>query len=155
MGPVHLVGTPPGDAVLPPGGVRLGTLSESGLSDCLLEMNVLVLLSDMEGFGLPLVEAWAHGVSVVYRDAHSFREIMGPGAPGAWDGKTETFSSALEEAMTLPMEARREIAVRLAERFNWTSTAARFAQAVTKHLYPDAHSDSRDGSNLAEPAVSL
>jgi glycosyltransferase involved in cell wall biosynthesis len=43
-----------------------------------LHADLLVMPSRGEGFGLPIVEAVAHGVPVVARDLSVFRELLGP-----------------------------------------------------------------------------
>ncbi len=56
----------------------------SGISDAALAAyyqwaDVLVMLSDHEGFGVPLVEAMGHGVPVVAFDSGAVREVLADG----------------------------------------------------------------------------
>jgi len=123
LGPLYLVGQPPDGIDLPDGSISLGRLSEAELSNTYTKVNSVIMLSELEGFGLPLLEALAHGASVVYRDRHSFREIMGEKGAGAWDGEPDHFLSSVTEAVQLSMEARAEIYERLSRRYSWTCAA--------------------------------
>jgi glycosyltransferase involved in cell wall biosynthesis len=101
----------------------LGRLSATALASRFREARVLVLLSTIEGFGLPLVEAYASGTPVCYRDSTSLGELM-DGAPGGWDGVDgDSFTRALAAAEALTPEDIHRIALRLTAKADWTRAA--------------------------------
>ena len=96
---------------------------------------VLVLLpSDREGFGLPLVEAMACGTPVVASDLPVLREVGGPSAeycpPGSVTPWAQRVLELLHERRHAPDRwlARRERGIARARRFTWPAFAARLAQ---------------------------
>jgi hypothetical protein len=94
-------------------------------------VRALLLLSDMEGFGLPLVEAYARRTPVLFRDAHSFREIMGPQAPGAWDGiHGPTFVQTLENVLNLNDADIEKIARHVFAERTWEASARIFRKQL-------------------------
>lgn len=103
------------------GAIRyLGRLSDAALSQTYADVRALVDLSEMEGFGLPLREAYARGTPVVFRDAHAFRDAMGPTAPGAWDGKDDaSFAKALRDVLELNDPDILRLAQHLHTHANW------------------------------------
>jgi hypothetical protein len=118
--PILVTGAQPTDSETPEGFLYLGRLSDEALSQTYAEVRALVDLSEMEGFGLPLREAYARGTPVVFRDAHAFREAMGPTAPGAWDGKDDaSFAKALRDVLELNDPDILRLAQHLHTHANW------------------------------------
>jgi glycosyltransferase involved in cell wall biosynthesis len=92
--------------------------------------SVVLLPSEAEGFGLPLIEALACGAVVVASDLEVFREIAGPapiyapvGNPDAW----ATIVSDLLEGRITPLS--REDRLARASRYTWAAHAKTIAEA--------------------------
>jgi glycosyltransferase involved in cell wall biosynthesis len=99
---------------------------------------VLVLPSEREGFGLPVVEAMACGTPVLASDIPALREVGGDAAtycavddPESW---SEAIAALLDERVERPDDwaRRREAAVRRAEAFSWSRYAAEIVALYTR-----------------------
>lgn len=119
-------GPPPGlrEAVLE--GLDLvfaGRVTFDRLAELQKEVCLTVYLSEIEGLGLPLLEAYEVGVPVCYRADSAMAEVMA-GAPGGWDGVSEeSFCQAFDEAAFMKEEAIDGIREDLARRFSWPEIA--------------------------------
>jgi glycosyltransferase involved in cell wall biosynthesis len=88
---------------------------------------VLVLPSDREGFGLPVIEALACGTPVIAADLPVLREVGGPAATYCAGDRAEDWADAVQRLLSergqTPTEsaARRAAAVAWSRRFTWTS----------------------------------
>lgn len=112
----------------------LGRLSDTRLQEEFLQARVLVFLSDMEGFGMPLLEALGHGAAICYRAKHAAAEIFGE-VPGGWDGKDQAgFEAALGNAMSISPQSVAAEFRRIHESANWPRSAAEHVGAFTKLL---------------------
>lgn len=92
---------------------------------------VVILPSEREGFGLPVIEALACGTPVVASDIPALREVGGSAAVFCPVGDVAAWTrtvATLIEAATHERQARREAALCHARRYNWQSTAAEFAR---------------------------
>jgi glycosyltransferase involved in cell wall biosynthesis len=94
---------------------------------------LLVMPSEREGFGLPLIESLACGTPVVASDIPALREVGGDAveycAVGDVDGWTAAIGGLLDEREQRPAEwaARQERGVRRAEAFSWSKYAGEIA----------------------------
>jgi alpha-1,3-rhamnosyl/mannosyltransferase len=78
-----------------------GRLGDSEMERHLRRTRALVFLSEHEGFGLPLLEAYAAGTPVCYRNSHALAEVM-QNAPGGWNGRDEaSFLDALDTVLQM------------------------------------------------------
>lgn len=84
------------------------------------EARVYVLSSRWEGFGLVLVEAMAHGLSVVSSDLPTSREIMGDFGMYFPVGDVRQLAQRLEEATRTDWQTRKKEALHIAQRFEIT-----------------------------------
>jgi len=127
---VYVVGQAP--ISLEPGEVQLGILSDQEVSSRLAGVRALVHLSEMEGFGLPLLESYRRGTPVVYRQDHAFEEVMiGVVEGGVCEISLSEFTQQMERILNLPPERVMEIAQGLESRYNWyTSLSTMLGNAV-------------------------
>ena len=96
----------------------LGTLDGPALRHEMQQAQALLLLSSIEGFGLPALESWFVGTPVCYSDAGSVGEIL-RGVPGRCSGDDqEVFERALDEVLSLDAEQRESWSMRLRERYS-------------------------------------
>lgn len=93
------------------------------------EAHALLFASQAEGFGLPLLEAAAHGTPVLVRDMPVAREVMGPGDFYFTDRRTLI---AAVQALEAP-ERRAALAARQSE-LNWYRWPAVVEATVTDLL---------------------
>ncbi len=108
-----------------------GRLSNADLSACMRRHRALVLMSEIEGFGLPAVEAYAHGLPVCYRDATSLTEIM-HSTPGGCAGDDQSdFDRALDQVLAMSPDAIRRHRAHLLTLCNWKQCVA----AVTEEYH--------------------
>ena len=111
---------------------------------------LLLVTSDREGFGLPIVEALSAGLPVIARDLPVFREVAGDCAtfvqstdPAEW---AKAIGELLADARSNPAswEARREAGRRRAARFSWM----RYAEEMAS-LYVKTASAAADGDGVS------
>jgi len=109
--------------------VELPTLDREQLADRYRRAALVLLPSEREGFGLPLVEAMACGTPVVASAIPALREVGGDAAtycaPGDIASWVTTVTTLLDEKShdAGAWRARRDACVRQAARFDWTSYA--------------------------------
>lgn len=94
-------------------------LSDDKLKDILSRARALILPSEIEGFGLPALEAYYLGTPVCYASGTSIGEILEEStALGAFQlDSPETLWPALDQVLSMPQEEVRRIGLELRERF--------------------------------------
>ncbi len=75
--------------------VLTGKLSDDALHACYAQADLYVSLSQHEGFGVPLVEAMAHGVPVLALAVGAVAATLGPAAELLHDTSPETVAEAI------------------------------------------------------------
>lgn len=102
-----------------------GRLSRTDLRSQMKRARALLLPSEIEGFGLPALEAYDLGTPVVYVRDTSVEEVLGNGVPGGFLlDDLDSFKAALGEALSLPAEYVKRHSATLGDRFSWEKTAA-------------------------------
>jgi glycosyltransferase involved in cell wall biosynthesis len=79
----------------------------------------LLLPSEVEGFGLPALEAYYLGTAVAYVLGTAVEEILGPGTAGGFSFEDGSFDAALDAVLQLSPDAIRQKADELDTRFHW------------------------------------
>ena len=109
---------------------EMASLDRPALADVYRRAALVLLPSDREGFGLPIVEAMACGTPVVASAIPALQEIGAEAAvycpPGNTTGWVETVKALLQERSrdAEAWEIRRAACVRNAARFSWNTYAA-------------------------------
>jgi glycosyltransferase involved in cell wall biosynthesis len=103
----------------------LGFISDDELHELYRRATLFVSLSAYEGFGLPIVEAMAHGCPVLVADNSSQAEVAGEGAFLIHDASPEAIAERLTEVLADrdELELRAEAARARAAELSWTETA--------------------------------
>jgi glycosyltransferase involved in cell wall biosynthesis len=115
--------------------VHVSGLSRAELAEAYRRAAVVLMPSESEGFGLPVIEALACGAAVVASDIPALREAGGPAAAyapmgdvGAW---AETVTRVLADPSAAPARADR---LAWASQFSWAAHAATIAEAYHRLL---------------------
>jgi glycosyltransferase involved in cell wall biosynthesis len=108
---------------------RFQTASDEVLEQLYSMASVLVLPSEGEGFGLPLIEAARRGVPIIARDLPVFREIAGMGAYYFKARTGEELAAALREWLRLQKSGRAPSSDGV-ECLTWSESTRRLLQAI-------------------------
>ena len=109
-------------------------ISREALAALYRRATMVLLPSEAEGFGLPLVEAMACGTPVVASDLPALREVGGEAASYAADAEPSAWAGIVQMLLTERMEsperwaARRVLAVTQSKKFTWEACAERMAE---------------------------
>jgi glycosyltransferase involved in cell wall biosynthesis len=119
----------------PPPGVRLlGSMPPDQVSELYDSHDLFVMPSRMEPFGIVFVEALAHGIPCVARDAYAMPEVITPGVSGALITKDDPHELAATIATVLAddrlYESCRVRASQMASYFSWDRTGRDVARIV-------------------------
>lgn len=114
----------------------LGFISDDELHELYRRATLFVSLSAYEGFGLPIVEAMAHGCPVLVADNSSQAEVAGEGAFLIHDPSPDSIADRLTELLADREElARRGEAARArAGELSWAATARKTADVWREAL---------------------
>ncbi|MGA9836950.1 MAG: glycosyltransferase family 1 protein [Gemmatimonadaceae bacterium] len=113
-------------------------ISQAGLADLYRQAALVLLPSETEGFGLPVIEEMACGTPVLASDLAVLHEVGGAAAAYAPVGNVEAWAAAVDallaERDTLPEQwtRRRKAAVERAAAFTWGRFAQRMAECYTE-----------------------
>lgn len=100
--------------------------------------DLLLMPSDAEGFGLPVIEALACGTQVLASDIAALREIGGDAAIFCTVGEVEQWSATAvamlhdKQRRSSSYESRRTAGIEQSRRFSWRDSAAQLADAYQK-----------------------
>jgi len=114
---------------------HVGGLARAELAEVYRRATVVLMPSEAEGFGLPVIEALACGTAVVASDIPALREAGGPAAVYAPVGDVGAWSDAVAKLLTDPASApSRAGRLAWAGRFTWTAHAETIARAYHRLL---------------------
>ncbi len=100
------------------------------LEQLIASARALLLPSEIEGFGLPAIEAYALGTTVCYVRDTVFDEIMCDGGAGAFELRdVDALDAALQRITALDAAQIHHISTQLAERFSVKNFADRTLEA--------------------------
>ena len=122
---VGAVDEPTASAISGMTGVTLrAAVERSEIPGLLAAARALLLPSEIEGFGLPALEAYAAGTPVAYVQGTAVEEVLGVATPGGFVFEQDSFRLALAEVLSLPESAITAKATELAAKFSWRRTVA-------------------------------
>jgi glycosyltransferase involved in cell wall biosynthesis len=117
-----------GDAIVQP-----PHLTRPALAALYRRAELVLITSEREGFGLPILEALAAGATVIASDIPAFREVAGEAVTfcpvGDVQRWSQTIERLLEEPSTRPTPSVRRA---VAERYTWTAHAATISDAYAR-----------------------
>ncbi|MEY2545185.1 MAG: hypothetical protein QOG48_302 [Verrucomicrobiota bacterium] len=104
------------------------------LEELMASARVLLLPSEIEGFGIPAVEAYLLGTPVAYARGTALEEIVGFNSPGGFERDRDSLHAALEQVLSLTPTAVEMKGNELRSRYNWSGcinrTLAAYASLV-------------------------
>ena len=103
--------------------IELGRVSDEELEDFYANVDVIVVPSLYEGFGLPVLEAMARGVPVISSDSSSLPEVAGDAALYFDPYKPEELADRLVQVVDNEVSERmKKRGLERAKKFSWRST---------------------------------
>jgi glycosyltransferase involved in cell wall biosynthesis len=121
--------------------VKRPFLDEDALQDAYLKASALILPSEVEGFGLPALEAYYLGTPVCYVKGTSVEEILSVAThKGGFNlQEPQSLFAALDEVMSMSAEELRACGLKLRETYA--------AQKVAQRMIEVFDSVARSGSD--------
>jgi glycosyltransferase involved in cell wall biosynthesis len=119
------------------GNVRwLNYLPDEELKSLLQSASAMVFPSLYEGFGLPIIEAFASAVPVITSSATSMPEVAQEAALLVDPYSVNSISTAMKELIDNPTQTQRrtEIGLQRAELFTWENTAKKTVEVYSRVL---------------------
>lgn len=104
-------------------------LPKPQLEDLIAKARALLLPSEIEGFGIPAVEAYLLGTPVAYARETALEEIVGSESPGGFYRDRDSFEVGLTEALNLAPVAVKNRAEVFKQRYNWADCIRRTLDA--------------------------
>lgn len=112
--------------------IYLHGLQRSALAELYRSASLVLVTSDAEGFGLPVIEALACGAIVVASDITVLREVGGSAAVYCPVGDVQAWAETVTELLVNPTQApAREARLAVAAQYTWAAHAKAIAQAYT------------------------
>jgi glycosyltransferase involved in cell wall biosynthesis len=112
-------------------------LPRKDLEESMARARALLLPSEIEGFGIPAVEAYLLGTPVAYAKNTALEEVVGFGSPGGFDRDSDSFKTALDQTLSMDGSEIEKKAVELNLRYNWKDCVARTLQAYATVMERD------------------
>lgn len=114
---------------------HVGGLTRMELAEVYRRAAIVLVPSEAEGFGLPVIEALACGAAVVASDIPALREAGGPAAAYAPVGDVGAWSDAVSKVLTDPAAAPpRAGRLAWAAQFSWAAHAETIARSYRRLL---------------------
>ncbi len=114
----------------------VGRMEPERMRDLLASSLALVLISKLEGFGIPVIEAYSCGIPAIVSNVSSLPEVGGDAAIYADPFSVESISSAMDR-MVNEIGLRQSLAencLKIAGQYSWDKTAEKFWNSIIKTL---------------------
>ena len=111
-----------------------GRVSDERLLELLGSARLMVYPSELEGFGLPAVEAMQAGIPLIASDQASVPEIVGDGGQIVSPDEPRAMAEAMEKVLTDPQTAESLVATgaQRGKHFSWERTARQTLDVIDR-----------------------
>lgn len=119
-------------------GIRLlPRLEQVELAELYRQAAVVLMTSESEGFGMPLIEALASGSLIVVSDIAVLREVGGEAAVYCPVGEPQAWAKTISHLLKQPDAAPdRDFRLQHAKRYTWSVHAQTIAEAYRERILP-------------------